>query len=145
MWENTRPLDHWKFWHRLEIKQGASPEVKVTSAGSYHCRKNAYNLGALVSFLGDRMLAYGRMGRAGADPLDRQVIDAAEYMPPTLEEFRAVKSRCGEPEGVSYREQKMQLVSDELAQRFYETTYTLKDLRADLKSIKVAMKTVPRW
>lgn len=134
MWENAAPYDHWEFWWDLEPRIG--PVAKVESSKSWACKKTGYNLAGLYECVGDRMLAYGRMGRVTPDP---ELIKAASYMPPTFGEWLANKVS-----GVwkhDWVKPYMEPVTERVALAFYATTYTMKDLRADIKVIKTAMKT----
>lgn len=143
MWENASPHNHWQFWCRLDVSVGPANELKATQ----WCVKNKYALTRLHQekfgpgeyVLRDRMLACGRMVRAGADPTDRSTLHASEYMPKTLAEFRAAKA-AGKWEH-DFIAKYMDNVSDELAEKFYAATYTLKEMNADLKLIMSVMHT----
>jgi putative component of membrane protein insertase Oxa1/YidC/SpoIIIJ protein YidD len=151
MWENSTPHDHWQFWCRLNVAVGPESKVDVAPEAAFSCRKNAYALTRLHQekfedgkyVLRDRMLACGRMCRAGADPTDCNVLHASEYMPATLEAFRAAKAE-GKWEH-DFIAKYMDRVSDELAVKFYEVTYTLKEMNADINLIKRVMKTVQKY
>lgn len=151
MWENSTPHDHWQFWCRLNVVVGVEDKIDVADEAKYSCRKNAYALTRLhqekfddgTYVLRTRMLACGRMARAGADPTDRNPLHASEYMPATLEEFRAAKAE-GKWEH-DFIAKYMDSVSDELAVKYYAAEYTMKDMNADLASIKKVMKSVPKY
>ena len=134
MWENTCPLDHYKFWCCMDVQIG--DESKVTSTA--WCRKNGYNFAALFPIVGDRMLAYARMAKAGADPKDRELCSAGEYMPPSFEMF--LRERAMHSDEGDYMGKYLARVGDELAKAFYATTYTMRDMKADIKLIKSTMK-----
>jgi len=134
MWENSGPRDHWKFWGDLDAQVGA--DCKVVSPRLWECRKTGYNFAALYEIVGERMVATGRMGK---HTTDYNACHAAEYMPATLEEFRSNKA-SGKWQ-YDFVAKYMESVSDDLAQKFYATTYTMRDLRKDISSIKAAMKT----
>lgn len=139
MWENSGPRDHWKFWCRLEVAVGEENKVAVEPTGYYstaRCRKNAYNFAGLYTYVGDRMLNYGRMVRAGVDPLNEEIMNVAGHMPPTLALYESERNRA------SYLGEELKKISPELAKAFYEAKYTMKDLRADIKLIKATMKQV---
>jgi len=135
MWENSGPRDHWKFWCNLTVVPG--DVASLDTCGEW-VRKNAYNFAGLYEYVGDRMLANARMAKAGADPTDRQLCETGQYMPPTLAEFHANKA-SGKWE-YDFVNKYMDRVSDELAEAFYEATYTMKEMRADIKLIKATMK-----
>jgi hypothetical protein len=133
MWENSGPRDHWKFWCDLDVVFGDTAGIVKTSG---MCRKTSYNFAGLYDIVGDRMLAYGRMAKAGAELVSQ--FSAASYMPETLEEFRECKlSGKWQYDFVATY---MTYVTDELAVAFYASEYTMKDLRADIKLIKTTMK-----
>jgi len=143
MWENSGPRDHWKFWCHVNVELGVRSEMKDVNG---LCKKNGYNFAALIPIVGDRMLANGRMAKAmsnlGLDPANREIVSAGEYMPTTLSDFENCKAMGKWPYDFVARH--MNDVTHALAAVFYATTYTLKDLRADIKMIKSAMKTVAR-
>ena len=144
-WENASPRNHWQFWCRLDVVVG--PDAKLEKSSGQWVQKNAYALTRLHQMkfddgtyvLRDRMLACGRLAKAGADPTDRETLHASEYMPATLEAFRAAKaSNKWEHDFIA---KYMDNVSDELAVAFYSTTYTMKEMNADLKLIMRVMHT----
>ena len=143
MWENASPHNHWQFWCRLDVSVGSANELKSTA----WCVKNKYALTRLHQekfneneyVLRDRMLACGRLCKAGADPTNREVLHASEYMPATLEEFRSAKAAGTWKH--DFIAKYMANVSDELAVAYYATTYTLKEMNADLKLIMSVMHT----
>jgi len=147
-WENSRPTNHWQFWCRLDVKLGAENEVNVTDEGRYSCRKNDYALIKLHQMkfddgtyvLRNRMFAYGRMAKAGADPTDYDLCRAGEYMPKTLDEFNAQRA-SGKYEH-DFIAKYMSRVTQELAERFYASTYTLKEMNEDLNLIMSVMRSV---
>jgi len=137
MWENARPLDHWKFWCRLYV--GVGP-AKIVTENRHACRKSSYNFNALIELVGDRMLATGRFAKAGADPTDRQMLHAAEYLPETLEGYRECLTTDKWPVSFPDTLAALKAIPLDLVIAYYETEYTLKDLKADLKLIKSVMK-----
>lgn len=139
MWKDKQDF----FWHDMEVGIGPQNLVKVNDQST--CTKNGYNFSALYDTFGRRMLAYGRMAKAGADPTDRDLIEAAEYMPTTLREFELFKIIGFSPRIAlgSYQAARLDRVSHHLAKCFYVTTYDMKDLRRDIRLIKSTMKTAP--
>lgn len=143
MWENASPRDHYKFWCRLTVTVG--PEAKLDADG--WAAKATYSLTRLHQLkwddgsyvLRDRMLACGRLARAGVDPSDTKALHAAEYMPASIEDFRLAKftNKWQHDFIADY----MASITDEIAVRYYAATYTLKDLNADLKLIMQVMRT----
>lgn len=134
MWENTAPHDHWKFWAHCEVAEG---EPKLVCEGYNRPVKTGYNIAGLLPHIGDRMLKAGQMGIAGGD---ERACRGAEYMPATLAEFLECQS-TGSWKHDFVRDY-MAGVDAEVAEKFYATTYTIKHLRADIKAIKAAMKSV---
>lgn len=143
MWENSGPRDHWKFWCNLEVKKG--PEPKVLTDRPWECRKVGYNIASLYEIVGDRMVRLGQMGRAaekiGMEALSYDQAHAAEYLPATLEEFHKLRDGVTKHQ-YDFAQKYIEAVTPELAEAFYATAYTMKDLRSDVKAIKAAMKTV---
>lgn len=135
MWENSGPTDHWQFWCDLEVVVG--PEAKVETDRPGNCKKTNYSFSRLIKYVGDRMLKIGRMALCSADP---KMWEAATYMPDTAEEWKQGKAFGGFR--YDYITKHVASVSDELAERFYATQYTEKDLRKDLKEISRAMKNL---
>ena len=169
MWENTMPNDHWQFWADLDVEYAPFHQPSVVALlGDLLCKKTGYNIAGLYEYVGDRMLTQGRMGRALASlppnvlgdlatsvtPMGTPehpytswtldlIIDAGEYMSAmTMEDW--VKAKATNTWAEPFIAQKMIPVDDALAAIFFKTTYTMKDLRSDVKDIKAAIKTVKR-
>lgn len=143
MWENSRPWEHWKLWHALEpvyVPNGRNEVVLNESerwrGGEYSTQKTSYNIAGLRKYIEDRMLKIGRWGAAG------NVIDAADYMPNSLDEWRACKS-SGKWQ-YDFVKDHMQEVTDKMAVAYYAASYTIKDLKRDIAIIKEAMKSLKR-
>lgn len=144
-WENSTPHDHWKAWQALEVvvDVGCTPRVE----GGFNFRKKNYNLLGLLEFVADEMLALCRMTLAAGHlgiTLTENARNAAHYgyMPATLEEWTKLKASGG---GLAdHVAAYMADVTPELAKAFYEheKSYTLKDLKADLRVCKAAISTV---
>lgn len=135
MWENSRPSDHWQFWHRLDADIGMEPHVVMTGFGGP--RRSGYVLTSLIEYVGERMVNIGKLAKAGC-PTD--ACRAAEYMPASFEEFVVLKQTGGWQH--DFIANYMQPITTQIAEAYYKMNYTLKDLRADLKVIKQAMKDV---
>lgn len=133
-WENTRPEDHWRFWHDLTPALG-NPGYE---ANGYPV-KTGYNLQSLRQYIEDELLAMGRMGRAIGSQFSDYVASATNYMPDTYEEFVTAKNTGNWKYG--HTAKYMTYVTNDMARKYYETTYTTKDLIRDLQMIKKAMKT----
>lgn len=135
MWENSRPYDHWKFWCNLKVAVGT--ENKVTTDCAWKCGKKNYNISSLFPIIGDRMLKIGKMAKACGFGVDRRV---AEYMPDSFEEWKACKA-SGNWE-YEWTKKDMEAVTEEQAAAYYATSYTMKDMKEDVKLIKAAMLSV---
>lgn len=146
MWENSTPYDHWRFWCRLtvEFKKGETARVETPCPGS--CLKTGYNVAELYEYVGDRMLEYGRIGRAaesiGMTKLARDQADAAGLLD-TLEAYDALMASDGHGYDILSLAKVATLPRD-LVESYFKTTYEMKDLRADVKLIKQAMKSVKK-
>ena len=137
MWENTAPYDHWKFWCNLDPVLGT--ENKVTTPYPYLCKKTGYNIAGLYEVIGDRMLKIGRLAKV--TPVGERLY-CAEYMPDTLEEWTTMHT-TGKWQ-FEFVAPYMTGITPESAAAYYATTYTMRDLRFDVKVIKAAMKTMKR-
>ena len=167
-WECTEPSNHWEFWHKLRTVVTLSHRPMVTMDEGHfvpHAQKCGYNIAGLYEYLQDRMLAYGRMGRAlstcsikvpespewderhgdtGFDAYCR----AGEYLtnrssvqtpcPSNIEDFLTRKWDTKDNYWATY----LKVLDEETARRFFATKYTMRDLRADVRDIKAAMKSV---
>ncbi len=150
MWENSRPMDHYKFWCGLKTCI-TSLDPHVITSSAWMCTKRKYNLSSLIACVGERMVKIGRMGVAMAklnlntlgdgSAGEQAMARAASYMPATLEEWHACRDGVREWE-YGFIGRYMADVPRELAAAYYAAEYTVKDLRNDLKLIKAAMATV---
>jgi hypothetical protein len=138
MWENTVPLDHWKFWGRLDSAVGA--DNKVETDKGYLCMKTGYNIAGLYKHVGERMLGHGRMAKA-LGRVEERYRGASEVLHElgTLEAFDEARER---DLADTWFKEKLDRVKRADAELFYITEYTMRDLRADVARIKRAMKTV---
>lgn len=135
MWENSRPYEHWRFWCDLNPSVGEQNSVK--SDVSYRCRKNRYGLTRLLKIdcIQNRMLRMAQMAVAlNRCPSYRERVQA-ECLPLTFGEYRAM---CDHER----HQKKFSHITSEMARKYYDTEYTLKDLRDDLKIIREAMHSV---
>jgi len=138
-WENSKPDDHYKFWCNLLPRLGI-PEVK--SRG--RCKKDGYNLTGLIEYVGDRMVQYGRFGKAAGEEILKMggevrstVEDFPKEGPFNLEEWKQKQII-----GKDWRAKDYYWVGLEQKHidAFYNTKYDEKDMRKDLSYIKEAMK-----
>ena len=143
MWENTAPLDHWKFWAHLDVKLCTGAGF-VKGAG--YRVKTGYNIAGFYEYVGARMLLKGRMGKAmaslGLVEITRRQCDAAEYMPATFEEWKTMKE-TGKWK-YDHVAKYMDEIDEYIAAAYYATTYEMKDMRKDVSIIKATMKTALR-
>jgi hypothetical protein len=129
LWENSKPHDHWQFWSDLEPR--IADDCKVVTDEAWKCRKTGYNLTSLLEYVGDRMLAVGRMACITDDQSIWRHAEAIDRM--SLAEFYAAKKAGSLGE-----------IPDDIYTRYNATHYTIKDLKKDLARIKSVMKTVSR-
>jgi len=145
MWENAAPFDHWKFWHNLNVKVDATVKPHVEGNSTW-ADKTGYNIAGLYECVGDRMLATGRMGRA---------LEKLGYgVPPESVARGELRHVCEDMAKMQYTEfltakekdnaVRLAKVSLEVAASFYSTVYTMRDLRNDVRDIKIAMKSAKR-
>lgn len=138
MWENSRPLGHWKFWQNLEVVTGAPA---VTRAFGCWAKKTAYNLAALYEYVGGRILAQGRMAKACELLGVPYVPGCAEYLDEmTTEEF--LRGKATGAWKYDFLAGYFDKMPEELERAFRVAKYTTKDRNADIKAIKAAMKSV---
>jgi len=72
-WENTKPYDHWTPWAGSEVKVGSR------IGRDFPVKKDGYNLGSLLDYVGDRMLGLGAAGSVGWDLNSGDEQGAIEY------------------------------------------------------------------
>lgn len=144
-WENSTPFNHWEFWHDLKIELGI-PEVKFHSG---RILKDGYNLAGLIQYVGDRMVKYGRFGKAvGADILNMgsEVRSTIEELPKegpvNLQEWKEQYVKGKEWRTKDYYWQGLE---QKHIDAYYNTKYDERDMRKDLAYIKQAMKNAKRF
>lgn len=163
MWENTSPGDHWVFWHRLRtVVDCGKPAAVTMDEGKFapYNQKTSYGIASLYEIIGDRMVAYGRMGRTLSTVVDIDVpgspdwetrygkdssfdacLRAAEYM----EQLGLEKFLSGDwDKQDNYQATYLRKVDEETARRFFATKYDIKDLKQDVKLIKQALKSLAK-
>jgi hypothetical protein len=140
MWENTRPFDHWRFWHHCNVVLGAVNNFDPGADNWTRPGKVGYNFAALIPIVGDRMLKCGRFGKANPELLRHElggcIIDG---MPDTLEEFTQNYEKRGDMP--AWRATLFNMLTLEQAARYYATSYTMKEMREDIRRIKMALKS----
>lgn len=151
-WENASPHDHYRFWCNLKPAVGDVDKVDFVGAGPVRTRYAITRLPNLkwnddgspnntgeVYILRDRMLAYGRMAK-GTGRFDYNITHAAEYMPPTIQEWALNKETNSWK--YDFIQRYMEDITLDMAADFYASEYTLAELKADLKRIQAAMREV---
>jgi hypothetical protein len=140
MWENTRPLDHWRFWHHCDVVLGAVNNLDFALDNWERPRKVGYNFAALIPIVGDRMLKCGRFGKALPELLRHELGGCIlDGMPDTLEEFTTNHAKRGDMP--RYAAAVYEMVTLEQAARYYATAYTMKEMREDIERIKTALRS----
>lgn len=135
MWENTRPSDHWKFWHDSEIIVDGKVGYEHLSY-KYVIKKNNYNIAALKQHVGDRMQAIVTAAKMNKNP------ELAEYI--VDEHFRNVLKNNPSDD---YWCEKAIAVKDEFGEDLDKAAEELKanidhkDLDKAIKEIKLMFKT----
>lgn len=132
-WENTKPYDHWKFWNDLSVGIGV-PGIKASG----YPKKTGYNLSALIEYVGDRMLIYGKAGKAGITNSFK--IKGFEYAGEDLlsKGYDAVEEYClknSNKHGVKY----ISVLSEKDIEQYNSVTYKESDLKKDLAAIRKVM------
>ena len=142
-WENASPEDHWRFWSDLLPRLGI-PEVR--SRG--YAKKTGYNLAGLIEYVGDRMVQYGRFGKAvGEDILTMGsevrtlVEDFLEDGPFDLVEWKNAMIAKSPHRNKDYY---WKGLTQKHIDAYYSTKYDMRDMRKDLSMIKTAMKNISR-
>lgn len=134
MWENTRPLDHWRFWHDSEIIVDGKVGYERLSY-KYVIIKNNYNISALKQYVGDRMQAIVTAAKMNKNP------ELAEYI--INERLRNALKK----DPSDYWHKKAIEVKDEFGEDFDKAAEELKanidhkDLDKAIKEIKLMFKT----
>lgn len=128
-WENSRPHDHWRFWSKLTPV--VSEELGYRSNETPE--RNNYNFLALKKCIQDRMLKIGRMAQV-APLTDAEALRAAEYMPLTLSLFKAAQAQN------DWVADYLKKVPLHLAEAYYQTDYTSRQLDNDLRACSEACK-----
>lgn len=127
MWENSRPYDHWRPWCDLEAEDGGRGPYIRFNVGRWPS-KTKYNLAALIPIIGDRMCMIGLAARAA-------ITDDQK-----LYELTRIEESEFNNKPVFLERIKKFLTPEEIC-RIMSVTYTLKDLRSDLKEIKELMQS----
>lgn len=133
-WENTRPADHHKIWCKANVTVGTLPGRNF---GAYRDKYNLTNKD-LLEVVGDRMIAYVKAVRVlGFNHLDdvRYCIDI---------DGNVVEEAQLNGPGAYWEQRREQLANIDLVAlraAVAANTYTMKDLKADLKEMKTAMQT----
>lgn len=107
-----------------------------------------YNIASLYPIVGDRMVQLGRMAKAwrslGHVNLKNFVYIEAE-MPATIDEFYAkVANITHLAAALNDKVPVFATINADLVRAYYDTVYTMKDLKKDVAIIKAAMKTAVR-
>lgn len=151
-WENAGPWEHYRFWCRLNacLLPAGAGEARVETDHGYLCDRDAYGFSSLYFLdeetgtrpIQDRMVRLGRMGLAcelasHACGYEQRV--ASDDMPPTWDEWLERRNTCP-----AAFERHHLAVPPELANAYYNhpacQAYDVRQMKADVKAIKAAMK-----
>jgi hypothetical protein len=137
-WENAKPDDHWLYWTNLKTRFG-QPEVQSTGRPL----KTGYNLVGLIEYVGDRMLCYGRFGKAVGNDIfymgnevRNTIEDLPENGPFDLDYY---KDKQIIEKNWRNKDYYWAGLDQDAIDKYYATKYDMKDLRRDLAIIKQAM------
>lgn len=142
-WENATPFNHWEFWHDLKSELGI-PEVKATG----RVLKTGYNLAGLIEYIGDRMINYGRFGKANG----KDIVNMGSEVRSTIEEFpkegpfdlEEWKQKMIQGKEWRAKDYYWKGLEQKHIDAYYKTKYDERDMRKDLALIKQAMKNITR-
>jgi len=160
MWENSGPSEHYAFWCRLKpVLAPAGARVGVETPCEWLCTRDRYGFTSLytvewpagVFCIRDRMVKLGRLALAceldGHECGYEQRL-AAEELPETWQAYLSLRAdeaeRVGSAKEQEERTRLLNAVPKDLARTYYEhlacKAYGLKQMKADVKAIKEAMK-----
>jgi len=131
MWENTNGTD-WSTWSKTEVLVGDN------SGRTGYVRKTGFALERLIPIIGDRMIHHARLA-----------IAYPEASFETLYKLESAKFAMNFTRQDDYYASIRVLVTefgglDAITVKLAAVGYSTKELRADLKAIKVAMKNEPK-
>ena len=147
-WENATPHDHWEIWCKADVRVAAEGEAV---GRDFYARRTNYNLSdkRLLDIVGKRMLGIVRLARAfgleTAASLEHDVdcdSGRVDFDGPTRIANRYLAE--GKPEQAQYWVEKslrLQLLGREAVEAaLADETYTMRQMRADLKELRAAMQ-----
>ena len=131
MWENSRPHDHYKIWGNCDVVSGENV------GRDFYAEKDNYNLNGkeLLDIVGLRTILYVKITKLYGE----ENVGLLGYLFNDDGNFKGLPTY----EGKYYdeiREKLNECNLDEIRDRVANTVYTMKNLRADLKEMKAAMK-----
>jgi len=148
-WENSRPLDHWKImcdaWVGVERISATDPKYD-RPAGINFQPKRRYNFAApeLLEVVGQRMLHYARLAKAGVSV---ELIDAMDCT--VLDLMGEIRREIRDDNTGEYWDQKraeLSLFDCDAIEAIIsdEESYTMADLRSDLRSMSAIVNAGPK-
>ena len=151
MWENAGPWEHCRFWCRLNacLLPASAGEPRVETDHGYLCSRDRYGFSSLYSVkiegryvILDRMVNLGRLALACelvGHACGYEQHAASEDMPPTWDEWLERRNTCP-----AAFERHHLAVPPALADAYYShpacKAYDVRQMKADVKAIKAAMK-----
>ena len=156
MWENAGPWEHYRFWCRLNacLLPAGAGEARVETDHGYLCDRDAYGFSSLYFLdeetgtrpIQDRMVRLGRMGLAcelASHTCGYEQRVASDDMPETYDGYMDLHENvAGMPDDPRVRF--IAAVPMALAQVYYRVAackaYDVRQMKADVKAIKAAMK-----
>jgi hypothetical protein len=135
-WENARPYEHWQVWCNATVRV-ATPGESV--GRNFSTRKDNYNFTSpeLLECVGQRMLATVRIAR-------RFGIEVAAILEHVCSCAGTVKRETWNEDTFKKAAKLTGMMGDtffmELESAVADKTYTMKNLKADLKDLKAIIK-----
>lgn len=137
-WENTRPDDHWQFWSDAKVDVAAYPEQV---GRNFFVAKDDYGLTRkdLLEVVGDRMIVYVKLSRAFGREATAEIDHLIDYTSGKVRGYIA-----NDPKYTHTLEKfwSLGIPLDKIKAVVDANTYTMEDLKKDLREIKKAMR---RW
>ena len=132
-WENTNPMGHWKLWCTAEVKVGKNV------GRNFYPRKDNYDLlnKDLLTCVAQRMINYVKLARR----FSRAEIYILDHFLDIDGEFRGAPVHTGSYWD-SIRSQLAQYDGEEIKRIVEDNSYTVKELRQDLREMKKTFRTV---
>jgi hypothetical protein len=140
-WENSKPYDHWKPWHRADVRVGTD-----VGRRGFWTRREGYNLTnkMLLDCVGERMLGYAKLalqfGHERAYVIHDHVEVDAEG-PAWIRRYIVDEAAKGTEHYVKIVTELGKIDLYALGEVMRAETFTMTDLRRELRDMMQIMKT----